>query len=127
MNHGKKGKILIVEDEELICWSLKHSFERIGEYYVNYSHTGDGALQKLMEDEYDVVITDLRLPDVDGFGIVEKIRDLTKSTPVIVISAYLSDLVTDNVQEQGVFSCINKPFEIQDVMGDVREAMKLRA
>ncbi len=127
MNPGKKSKILIVEDEELICWSLKHSFERIGEYYVKCSHTGDDALQKLAEDEYDVVITDLRLPDIDGFGIVEKIRDLTKSTPVIVISAYLSDPAMDDVRKQGVFSFINKPFEIQDVMGDVRDAMKYRA
>ena len=124
MNPAKKGKILIVEDEELISWSLKHSFERNGEYNVMCSYTGDDAIQKLMEDEYDVVITDLRLPDIDGFGIVRKIRELTQSTPVIIISAYLSDPAMDDVQKQGVFSCINKPFEIQDVMGDVREAMK---
>ncbi len=127
MNLVKKSKILIVEDEELICWSLKHSFERAGEYYVKCSHTGDDALQLLSENEYDVVITDLRLPDIDGFGIVEKIRGLTKNTPVIVISAHLTDPAIDDVRKHGVFSCINKPFEIQDVMGDVKEAMKFRA
>lgn len=124
MNPEKKGKILIVEDEELICWSLKHSFEKDGEYYVRCSHSGDDAMQKLAEDEYDVVITDLNLPDVDGFGIVKKIRGLAKSVPVIVISAHLSDPDVDDVKKQGVFSCINKPFEINEVIGDVKAALK---
>ncbi len=127
MDIYKKGKILIVEDEELICWSLKHSFERDGEYYVRCSHTGDDAMQKLTSDEYDVVITDLKLPDVDGFSIVGKIKELAKGTPVIVISAHLSDRVMDDIKKQGVFSMINKPFEIVDVMGDVRKAIKNRA
>ncbi len=127
MDTDKKRKILIVEDEELICWSLKHSFERDGEYYVRCSHTGDDAMQKLTSEEYDVVITDLKLPDVDGFGIVRKIKELAKGAPVIVISAHLSDPVIDDVKKQGAFSMINKPFEIVDVIGDVRKAMKNRA
>ncbi len=127
MNTGMKGKILIVEDEELICWSLKQSFERDGEYYVRCSHTGDDAMQKLTTDKYDVVITDLKLPDVDGFGIVKKIKELAKGTPVIVISAHLSDPAMEDVKKEGVFSMINKPFEIVDVMGDVQEAIKLQA
>lgn len=127
MQIGKKGKILIVEDEELICWSLKQSFERDGEYYVRCSHTGDDAMQKLTQETYDVVITDLKLPDIDGFGIVKKIKELAKGTPVIVISAHLSDPVMDDVKKEGVFSMINKPFDIVDVMGDVQKAIKLRS
>jgi len=127
MTLERKGKILIVEDEELICWSLKHSFERDGDYYVNCSYTGDDALQKLTEDDYDVVITDLRLPDVDGFGIVQKIRNLQKSIPVIVISAHLSDPVIDYVKKQGAFRCVNKPFDIKDLIGDVKEAIEGKA
>lgn len=127
MNLEKKGKILIVEDEELICWSLKQSFERDGDYNVNCSYTGCDAFQKLAEDEYDLVITDLRLPDVDGFGIVQKIRKLQKSIPVIVISAHLSAPIIDDIKKQGAFSCINKPFDIKDLIGDVKEAMKWKA
>ena len=121
---GKKVKILIIDDEELICWSLKQSFEKVEGYTVNCAYTGDDALHKLHEDQYDVVITDLNLPDVKNYEIVKKIRDITSNTPVIVISAYLSEPVLSTVSKEGVFKCINKPFEINYIMGEVKEAMK---
>jgi DNA-binding NtrC family response regulator len=121
---GRKVKILLVDDEELICWSLKQSFEKAGDYSVNCAYTGNDALHKLNENHYDIVITDLNLPDIEDFEIVKKIRDLTSDTPLIVISAYLSDPVLNDVLKHGVFRCISKPFEIQDVLGEVREAVK---
>ncbi|MEN8263397.1 MAG: response regulator [Nitrospirota bacterium] len=121
---GKKVKILIIDDEELICWSLKQSFEKVEGYTVNCAYTGDDALHKLNEEQYDVVITDLNLPDVKNYEIVSKIRNITSNTPVIVISAYLSEPVLSTVSKAGVFKCINKPFEINYIMGEVKEAMK---
>ncbi len=124
MATGKKVKILIIDDEELICWSLKQSFEKVEGYTVNCAYTGDDALHKLSDDQYDVVITDLNLPDVKNYEIVSKIRNITSNTPVIVISAYLSEPVLSTVSKEGVFKCINKPFEINHIMGEVKEAMK---
>ena len=123
MDLDKKIKILIVDDEELICWSLKHSFEKEKGYQVNCAYTGNDALQKLNEDQYDIVITDLNLPDVKDFEIVQKIRNVSSGTPVIVISAHLSDPFFDDVMMQGVYKCINKPFEIDDVLVKVKEAV----
>lgn len=119
-----KVRLLIIEDEELICWSLKHSFERVEGYDVNCVSTGNDALQKLHENNYDIVITDLNLPDIDDFEIVKKIKNLASRTPVIVISAYLTEPVMKGVSEQGVYTCINKPFDIDDVIGEVRKAIK---
>ena len=82
----------------------------------------DKILEEL--DKYDVVITDLNLPDVKNYEIVKKIRDITSTTPVIVISAYLSEPVLSTVSKEGVFKCINKPFEINYIMDEVKEAMK---
>ena len=122
--NNKKVKILIIDDEELICWSLKHSFEKVEGYIVNCAYTGDDALDKLNENHYDVVITDLNLPDVKNYEIVKKIKNVAVSTPVIVISAYLSDNVLDDVTKQGAVKCINKPFEIDYIMGEVKQAMR---
>jgi DNA-binding NtrC family response regulator len=74
VNLHRKTKILIVDDEELICWSLKKSFERNDEYYVRCSYTGDHALKNIIENQYDVVITNLKLPDVDGTEFIAKIK-----------------------------------------------------
>ena len=126
MSVKRKAKILIIDDEELICWSLKQSFEKVEGYNVSCAYTGDDALHKLHENQYDVVITDLNLPDVKDYDIVKKIRDITSSTPLIVISAYLSELVQADVSKEGVFKCINKPFEIDYIMGEVKEAIKYK-
>ncbi len=126
MNLGKKIKVLIVDDEKLICWSLKNIFEKAGNYAVNCAYTGNEALQKLIESQYDVVITDLNLPDAKDSEIVRKIKNLSSDTPVIVISAYLSDPVLNDVTKQGVIKCITKPFQIEDVLGEVKEAVKVQ-
>ncbi len=125
MSAGERIKILIVDDEELICWSLKQSFEKAGGYAVHCAYTGDDALQKLHEDRYDIIITDLNLPDAREHEIVRKIKNVAVSTPVIVISADLSESVLDDISKEGVIKCIDKPFEIGEIMDDVEEAMRL--
>jgi len=122
VNADKRVKILIVDDEELICWSLKQSFEKAGGYAVNCAYTGDDALRKLHRDRYDIIITDLNLPDIKNHEIVRRIRDVAVSTPVIVISADLSESVLDDISGQGVVKCIGKPFEIGEILDDVKEA-----
>jgi two-component system response regulator AtoC len=120
----RKVKILIVDDEELICWSLKHSFEKVKGYHVNCAHTGSDALQELHENRYDIVITDLNLPDVNDFNIVRKIKNIASDTPVIVISASLCGPFLDEVIKQGAYKCFNKPFEIDTVLYEVKEAVR---
>ncbi len=126
MNSDKKTRILIVDDEELICWSLKKSFEQNVEYSVNCAYTGDDALRNIVENKYDIIITDLKLPGVNGVELIKKIRRLIKDTPVIVISAYFSETVMDDISEYDVYRCVNKPFEISDIISGVKEAMEDR-
>jgi len=115
----KEMKILVVDDEELICWSLKRTFERHAGHSVCCVYTGNEAIQKIMENQYDVVITDLKLPDVNGHELVKKIKELGVDTPVIVISSYLSDNMLSDMVKYGVVRCINKPFQIEDILNDV--------
>ncbi|MBI5211845.1 MAG: response regulator [Nitrospirae bacterium] len=112
-------KILVVDDEELICWSLKRTFEKHSGHSVCCVYTGNDAIQKVMENQYDVVITDLKLPDFNGAELVRKIKELGIDTPVIVISSYLSEGILNDVIKQGVLRCINKPFQIEDILNDV--------
>ncbi|MBI4682031.1 MAG: response regulator [Nitrospirae bacterium] len=118
-----KTRILIVDDEELICWSLKKSFEQNIGYSVNCAYTGDDALRNLVENKYDIIITDLKLPGVNGVELIGKIRRLIKDTPVIVISAYFSETIMNDMSEYDVYRCVSKPFEISDIISGVKEAM----
>ncbi len=115
-------KILVVDDEELICWSLKRSFEKKEGHSVCCVYTGNEALQKIVENEYDVIITDQKLPDVDGVELVKKVKELKTGVPVIVISSHFSQSTIDDFASHGVFRCITKPFQIEDVLSGVNEA-----
>ena len=112
-------KILVVDDEELICWSLKRAFEKHAGHSVCCVYTGNDALQKIMENRYDVVITDLKLPDFNGAELVRRIKELGIETPVVVISSYLSENILNEVMNYGVLRCINKPFQIGDILNDL--------
>lgn len=112
-------KILVVDDEELICWALKRTFENHAGHSVCCVYTGNEALRKIMENEYDIVITDLKLPDVNGAELVKKIKEMGIKTPVIVMSSYLSEDIFNDIMKQGVLRCINKPFQIEDILNDV--------
>ena len=112
-------KILVVDDEELICWSLKRAFEKHAGHSVCCVYTGNDGLQEIMENQYDVIITDLKLPDISGAELVRKIKELGIDTPVIVISSYLSENILNDMLKQGVARCINKPFQIEDILNSV--------
>ncbi|MBI3593130.1 MAG: response regulator [Nitrospirae bacterium] len=115
-------KILVVDDEELICWSLKRTFEKKEGHSVCCVNTCNDAMKKIMENQYDVVITDLKLPDVNGSELVKKIKELGIDTPVIVISSYLPLNGMNNIDNNSVFRYISKPFQIEDLMNGVKEA-----
>lgn len=123
---SSKVNILIIDDEELICWSLKQSLEKIEEYSVTCVYTSDAAFQNLISHHYDLIITELRLHDDNRAVLLEKIKELAADTPVIVISAYLYDPSTDDSSKYEVFRCLNKPFEISDIMRGVNDAMENR-
>ena len=112
-------RILVVDDEELICWSLKRSFEKHAGHSVWCVYNGSDALQMIRENQYDLVITDLKLPDISGAELVRKIKEMGIDTPVIVISSYLSENILNDMLKQGVLRCINKPFQIENILNDL--------
>jgi DNA-binding NtrC family response regulator len=125
-NLDRKVNILIIDAEELICWSLKHTLEKCAEYSVTCVYTSDDAFQNLISNHYDVVITELLLPDDNGAELLKKIKELADDIPVIVISAHLSEPVTYDSAKYDVFRCLNKPFEISDIMSGVVDAMEYK-
>jgi len=123
MEITKQTKILIIEDEELISKCLKQALEKMCGYAVNCAHTGLDAIKSLTNGNYDIIITDLNLPDYKEFELVKEIRDLKINIPVIVMSAHYPDASKANILEQGIFRCIHKPFEIEDILIGVEAAL----
>ena len=84
------SKILIIEDEEAIA-DLEKDYLELSGFEVEIEHRGDVGLKRALEEDFDLFILDLMLPEVDGFEICREIRN-QKNTPIIMVSAKKDDI-----------------------------------
>ncbi|MBI5026796.1 MAG: response regulator [Nitrospirae bacterium] len=121
----RKIKILVVDDEKLIRWSLGKALQTAG-YDVDAATNGDEALQMMEKFRYDIVVTDLRMPGLTGIELLKKIKEKGSVPPVIFVSAYLSNKVIDDAIQSGAFKCVSKPFQMENILHVVREALEFK-
>ena len=118
-----KGKILIIDDDVDICTLLKRYLER-QDYKVITAFKGVDGIKLALEEDIDIVLTDFRLPDKDGFEILKEIKYKKRDLPIIVITGY-SD-VSQAVQSirLGAFEYVTKPIYPEEILGKIEEALK---
>lgn len=104
-------RILIVDDEATLIFFLQQSLQESGHnFIIDVAHCGDDALGKLTSTTYDLLITDLKMPDITGFTLVEVARSLQPNIKVILMTAFGSYDVQTEVKELSVDGYLTKPF-----------------
>ena len=116
-------RILIVEDESATAWALAESLQEDGHETVTVS-TAEEALTSLREQPADLVLTDLRLPGMSGAQLARRVRGGRRSLPVIVVTAFGSSQVLQELAECGVHAVFPKPFRVDQVRRAVRDAIE---
>lgn len=117
----EEKRILIVEDEESIAELEKDYLEMSG-FQAEIETRGDTGLKKALEEDFDLFILDLMLPNIDGFEICKKIRE-KKNTPVIVVSAKKDDIDKVRGLGLGADDYITKPFSPSELVARVKAHM----
>jgi two-component system response regulator AtoC len=117
------SKILVIDDDRSICETLELYLAEEG-YEVVTAATGTEGLNKFVEHSPDVVILDIRLPDVDGFTILEDLRKDDENVKVIMITAYHDMESTINAMKSGAFDYIHKPVNVDELDMAIRKAVK---
>lgn len=116
------ANILIVEDEAATAWALEESLSEEG-YTITTVDSAEQALASMREHRPDVVITDLRLPRMGGLELVRRIAGRKHPAPVIVVTAYGSRAVFQELEGYGVHACFPKPFRVEQLRRTVKTAL----
>ncbi len=115
------SKILIVEDEESIA-DLEKDYLELSGFDVEVENTGDMGLKRALNEDFDLFIFDLMLPNVDGFEICKKVRE-TKNTPIIMVSAKKDDIDKIRGLGLGADDYLTKPFSPSELVARVKAHM----
>ena len=112
------SKLLVVDDEQSICWGLRRLGESVGHAVVTAS-SAEQALALAERERPDVIVLDVRLPGMDGLTALGRLREKLGPTPVIVITAY-GDLQTAvEAVRRGAFEYLCKPFALDCFLASV--------
>lgn len=127
MKRYNETTILVADDEEGIRDILRNHLEKEG-YKVITSENGEEAIDALKESDISLAITDLKMPKVDGFGVIDYVKKHCKFVPVIVLTGYVDIEIAVSAMKMGCFDYITKPIKRDELMDVVRDALsKMRA
>ncbi len=115
--------ILVIDDDVSICQTLELYLEEEG-YIVDTAQNGTEGLNKYVSNPADVVILDIRLPDVDGFSVLEDLREENENVKVIMITAFHDMETTINAMKGGAFDYIHKPVNVDELDMAIKKALK---
>ncbi len=119
----KKLKIMILDDEPIVGRRLKPAIEKYG-FDVEVYEDSTQAVSRLNEQEFDIVVTDVRMEEINGIQVLEHIMSRSKRTKVIIITGYATVEVAREALVKGAFDFIAKPFKPNDLRAIIDKAAK---
>jgi len=114
-------KVLVIDDEKITLKNLEHVLKKEG-YDVTATDSGVEALKLIEKQEFDIVLTDIKMEKVDGFEILRKCKNLHPDTEVIMITGYATVENAVTAMKQGAFYYIAKPFKLDIIRKIILEA-----
>lgn len=118
---ASKFSILIVDDDEDIRTALVEAVKNWG-FAVSEAKDGEQAILKLMSEHFDIVISDLMMPGLDGLTLLQKTKELDKEILVIIITGYATIETAVKAINAGAYDYIAKPFSLDELMVVIRNA-----
>ncbi len=115
-------KIMIADDSWLQRQMLGDIFKKQG-YEVTEAVHGKDAIEKLEEEVPDCMVLDLLMPELDGFGVLESIRDNELNVPVVVFSADIQDTTREKCFDLGAKGFVSKPLKEEELLAEVGKAI----
>ncbi|GMV82171.1 MAG: sigma-54-dependent Fis family transcriptional regulator [Planctomycetota bacterium] len=122
----KHRSVLLIEDHETTRITLAGVVEQEGCKVTSVASAG-AAREKLRDEEFDLVVTDLRLPDGDGMELLKEAKRLSPGTPVILVTGHGSEETAVKAMKQGAFNYLAKPIDLHRLRAELESALRWRA
>src|SRR5689334_19410423 len=119
------SRILIVDDEDGLRMSLAANLELEG-YEVVDAPNGMAAIEYVKQQSFDLVITDVRMPGINGLDTFREIRKIRPETEVVMMTAFTLEKTLEEALSEGIYTVVHKPFAMEDIMELIARAMERR-
>ncbi|MCC3317264.1 response regulator transcription factor [Nocardia africana] len=119
-------RVLVVEDEPRLAATLRRGLELEG-FVVQHAHTGTDGLWWACEDDFDVIVLDIMLPELSGYEVLRRLRERDISTPVLMLTAKDGDYDQVDALDLGADDYLTKPFSFVVLTARLRALLRRRA
>ncbi len=123
LNMTKVSRILVIDDDTYVCKLITRYLNKHG-YESDSAYTGLAALKKMEANEYDLILSDYRLPDRDGFEILQQAKKKNLTTPVIIMTAYESLTTAIKLIKSGAYDYVTKPLIPEEMLELIQAALE---
>jgi DNA-binding NtrC family response regulator len=124
MNTMSGAKILVVDDEDSLRTTLAANLELEG-YQVVEARSGEEALSVLQQQKFDLVLTDIRMPGMNGVELFKQLRAIPLQTPVVMMTGFAVEELVAHALEGGAFTVLLKPFDVGHALKVVSNATRV--
>ncbi len=113
-------KILIADDEFLVRWSLTQALSQDG-HHIMAVDNGKKAIEAVQIEHFDFIITDLAMPELNGWKVLETVREVESPPRVIIITAHGKEGSEKSAKEKGAWAYVEKPYIIEKIKQILKE------
>ncbi len=118
-------RILVIDDELDMLMLLRMIIEENTAWKVETTNNPSEGLKMVMQDDYNLVIADLKMPGMDGMEVFEELKEMKPDIPVIIITAYGSLEIAEEARQKGVADFITKPFRKDTILFTMSRVLEL--
>lgn len=122
----EKTKVLLVDDEKTVLRALERVLMSKRDCEMEITSTSDSSkVPDLLDagEQFDLLITDLRMNPLDGLEVIDIVQDKQPKTKIVVVSAYLNEDAVNQIQQKGCSAYVRKPFRMEEVFNAVDIAL----
>ncbi len=116
-------EICVIDDETVVCKRLQQALTKAG-YTVETFTDSRKAIKRLDEKHFDIIVTDIRMDNIDGMEVLSHIRQQERNTKVILITGYATIEIAREAQVKGAYDFISKPFKPNELQQVIERAAK---